>query len=151
MKSIFGKLAAAVAVLFPVAPAVSQTPIDDWVKQVSMKLDANIEMPAGSTDGLITATFKRSETGQATDVIIDGRNSELKRAALVTMRRLRDLPPLPAGFEGKRIRVNLLIGNMSDYGGYVRQLQVLRTQASSSNTQLAKRLSPVQVALLGPH
>ncbi|MEG8055347.1 hypothetical protein QP185_22435 [Sphingomonas aerolata] len=116
-----------------------------------MKLDANIEMPAGSTDGLITATFKRSETGQATDVIIDGRNSELKRAALVTMRRLRDLPPLPAGFEGKRIRVNLLIGNMSDYGGYVRQLQVLRTQASSSNTQLAERLSPVQVALLRPH
>ncbi|MEG3166461.1 energy transducer TonB [Sphingomonas sp. PB2P19] len=151
MKSILVKLATAVAVLFPVAPAVSQTPIDNWVKQVSNKLDANIEMPTGSADGLVTATFKRSETGQVTDVIIDSRDSKLTRAALATMRRLRDLPPLPAGFEGKRIRMNLLIGNMSDYAGYVRQLKALRAQASSSNTQLAKRLSPVQVALLGPH
>ena len=136
---------ATAAALFVGSPANAE-PIGDWVKVVNKKLDRNIALPSNGRSGVVTATFKRGEDGRPTAVSVDSKDRTLARAARITLNRLRRLPPMPEGYGGTRIRMQMLVGSAADLAAYHSKRAELLASAQASNLQLAMTPRPVQVA-----
>lgn len=131
-----------------VQPApVQATPIQDWVEAVNARVDRAMIMPAGE-HGMVEATFQRGDDGRVRAVEVGRGTLSMKRAAKLSLNRLRDLPPLPAGYAGTRIRVRMLMGDPADVWGYHTRRRQMLADARTSNLRLAQAAQPVRVASL---
>lgn len=150
MKSIVIAVAATASFLAGGAAAAQTSgSIDGWVAQVNRQLDARMVLPRTGEHGRATVMFRRGVDGRAVDVAVESGRAVLKRAARATLARLRDLPPLPAAYEGRRIRLQLLVGDPSNHAGYIRDRNTMLTAATATNIRVAQRTENVQVAAAG--
>ncbi|WP_375427402.1 hypothetical protein [uncultured Sphingomonas sp.] len=122
--------------------------IENWVKQVNRKLDRTIVFPANGRSGVVQATFERDDDGRARAIIVKSGHPAMTRAARHTLNRIRDLPQLPAGYVGKRIRMQMLVGNVADPVSYHDQRKRMLASAQASNVRFAQRNGPGQLAVL---
>jgi hypothetical protein len=124
----------------------SPDPLQEWVKATNKTIESRIVRPSNGETGIVIATFSRGEDGRPTAVAVRSASPAMARAARLTLNRLRDLAPLPEGYDGRRIRMQLLIGDPDFVGDYYIQHRQLLAAAERNNVQLAARLRPVQVA-----
>lgn len=136
---------ATAAALAATAPAHAD-PLGSWVEQVNEKLDRTIVIPSDGQSGVVDATFKRSSDGRVEDIVVRSGSSAMKRAARHTLRRIRDLPPLPAGYADMRIRMQMLVGSVSDLPSYDDQRERMLASAQAANLRYARLNAPVRVA-----
>lgn len=142
-------VAAAAALSATASPAQAQTDaLNLWVKSVADQVNARIRIPAdGRGYGVASAIVRRTPDGRAELVKMDCKNPSVARAARMAIARLHKLPPLPKGFDGTPIRMNLLLGNPGDSRGYHAQLDRLTAQAEAQNRMIAARVTGEQLAL----
>lgn len=133
------------AALVAGAPAHAD-PIGNWVAKVNKKLDRTIVFPSNGRSGIVEATFNRRDDGRAEAIVVESADREMKRAARHTLNRIRDLPPLPAGYTGTRIRMQMLIGDMSDLKTYNEQRTRMLASAQATNLRCASLNAPVRLA-----
>lgn len=133
------------AALTASAPAHAD-PIGNWVEQVNKKLDRTIVFPSNGQSGVVEATFKRRDDGRAEAIVVQSGSAAMRRAAQHTLNRVRDLPPLPAGYTGKRIRMQMLVGHMSDLTSYDEQRKRMLASAQATNLRYARLNVPVRLA-----
>lgn len=147
MKTIdIAGLIAGVVLLAPHAAHAQSDPIGTWVKAVNKKLDASMVYPLGGQHGTAQATIRRTEDGRAVLVDVSADSPAIARAARRTVARLRNVPPLPVGFKGQPIRMQMLIGNPNDAYAYYRSRKQMLAKAETNNVQLASRLAKAQLA-----
>ena len=144
---IAGLIAAAAALSGSPAYAAGQDPVADWVKQVNRKLDRNIAYPTGNRHGVAYATFRRTADGRAEMLSVESKDRALERAARITLKRLRDLPPEPKGMKGSTITLQMLIGDPNDPRGYHQKNARMLASADERNKQVAARLEGTRLAL----
>lgn len=146
-------IAAAAALSAMASPAQAQTDaLNVWIKSVSKQVSANMRIPHSGNGsyggyGVASATVRRTPDGRAELVKMDCKNRSVARVARIAIARLRKLPPLPSGFDGAAIRMNLLLGDPGDSRGYYAQLDRLTAQADAQNRMLAARVTGEQFAL----
>jgi len=120
-----------------------------WVKAVNIKVNAAlVAPPALERTGLVSLSFRRAADGTARDVQCCGAvTPAIARAATATIRKLHDLPPLPAGVsEDTRITMRLVYGSPTDSLGFHTAQTALWRQADVANTQFAARMDNTQLA-----
>lgn len=140
-------LAAASAILLAANPVNAQSdPIADWVKTVNKKLDNTMVYPSGPQHGTAYATIRRTEDGRAVLVDVRADSPAIARAARLTVARLRNVPPLPAGFKGQPIRMQMLIGDPNNTYAYYSNRKRMLASAERRNVELAARMAGAQLA-----
>ncbi|UVO51747.1 hypothetical protein M0208_14975 [Sphingomonas sp. SUN019] len=128
----------------------STDPLQGWVQAANKKIEGRMVYPSNGESGVVVATFQRGQDGRPTAITIRSASPAMARAARLTLNRVRDLAPLPAGYDGKRIRMQMLIGDPTDAADYYAQRKQLLAAAEQNNVQLAAKLQPVQVAATQP-
>lgn len=144
---------AAAAILFTANPASAQaSSLDAWVQTVNHELDRSMIIPQSGESGTVTATFELGTDGRAKDIRIAPAPSGLARAARATLQRVRGLPPLPAEYADKRIRMQMLVGDQSDVFGFYRTRAAMIASANRHNVELARLQAAegVKVAAVDP-
>lgn len=135
------------ATLLAGAPANAQS-IDGWVKAVNKKLDRNMAFPENGWHGVAEATFERGADGRAKAVRVRSRNRAVARAARITLARVYNLPPLPAGYEGKRIKLQMLVGDPLNTTGFHARRKELLAAAQVQNGRLVPGQDGIRLAAL---
>ncbi|UVO50208.1 hypothetical protein M0208_06610 [Sphingomonas sp. SUN019] len=140
------------ATLLFASTSVNASPdrLQGWVKATNKKIESRMVYPSNGESGIVVATFQRSQDGRPVAISIRSASPTMARAARLTLNRIHDLAPLPAGYEGRRIRMQLLIGDSIAAVDYYAQRKELLAAAKQNNVQLAARLQPVQVAATRP-
>jgi hypothetical protein len=128
----------------------SPDPLKAWVKATNQQIERRMVYPNNGENGVVVATFQRGQDGRPTAITIRSASPAMARAARLTLDRVHDLAPLPAGYDGQRIRMQMLIGDPADTADYYAQRKQLLATAETNNVQLAARLQPVQVAATQP-
>lgn len=143
-------LATATSLFASTSVNASPDPLQGWVKATNKKIESRMVYPFNGESGIVVATFQRGQDGRPTAITIRSASPALARVARVTLNRVHDLAPLPAGYDGQRIRMQLLIGDSTAAADYYAQSKQLLAAAEQNNVQLAARLQPVQVAATQP-
>ena len=141
---------ATATMLFATSTNAGADPLDAWVKAANHKIERRMVYPNNGESGVVIATFQRSQDGRPTAITVRSASPAMMRAARITLNRVRDLPSLPDGYDGKRVRMQMLIGDPAAAGEYYAQRKQLLATANTNNVQLAQRLQPVQVAASQP-
>lgn len=142
---IIGLVAAAASLAG--APAYAEEGISGWVKTVNNKLDRTIVYPSGDQHGVAHAVIQRTPDGRARLVSVRSENRALARAARLTVARLRRLPPMPSGYEGRPIALQMIIGDPNDFGAFHRDRARMLASADNSNRLLAARVEGTRLAM----
>jgi hypothetical protein len=116
--------------------------VAEWVKQVNLKLDRS--MPVGDNrTGLVVVTFRRGADGYPAAVQVHDARPALRHAARETLRRARQLPPLPPGIKpDQRITMQLLFAGDEDLEVYSAKRSAMTVYANDTNRRFdVKRTS----------
>lgn len=143
---IAGLIAASAALAGTPAYAAPDT-VSNWVKTVNKKLDRTVVFPANGRSGTARATFQRTEGGRAVLVSVRSSDRAVERAARQTVAQLRNLPPMPAGLEGREITLQMLIGDPNNPRAFYKQRETMLASAENSNQRLAARVAGTQLAM----
>lgn len=146
MKIVIAGLVAAATFLAGAPAQAGADPLAGWVDTVNKKLDRNIDYPTGGQHGVAYATIRRTEDGRAVLVNVDCEDRALARAARRTVARLRDIPPMPMGFRGQAIRMQMLIGDPGNVHAFNLRRRQMLADATGRNVQLAARVAGSQLA-----
>lgn len=142
---IIGLVAAAAAL--GGTPAYAGNGISGWVTTVNKKLDRAIVFPGDGRHGVAHAVIQRTPEGRAKLVSVRSESRAVARAARITVSRLRGLPPMPSGYEGSVIALQMLIGDPDDAYSFYRNRDRMLASADTRNRQLAARLEGAQLAM----
>jgi hypothetical protein len=146
---LVGTLVASLA-LIPLSPAMaagSQQSLGRWVEKVNAQIAARFVRPSSDRLGTARIGFRRASDGRPTDITIIAGQPRVAAAAAATVRRLHDLPPLPAGFASNQMITMNFIAGEPDATYYAQRARMLAV-ALKSNARLALRQSNTQVAQL---
>lgn len=146
MKIVIAGLIAAATFLAGTPAHAEADPLADWVTTVNKKLDRNIAYPSGGQHGVAYATIRRTEDGRAVLVKVNCEDRALARAARLTVARLRNVPPLPMGYKGSAIRMQMLIGDTNNPNAFYARRKQLLADAANKNAQYAARMAGSQLA-----
>jgi hypothetical protein len=150
--SLLKNVVAVSAVLFPVVSANAadhRDPLAAWVIQVNRQVDSHIVAPDRDASGKAVITFRRGTDGRPYDVAARSGEPNVAAAGVRTILRLRNLPPLPAGFpSGQKIVMNFLVGTQNRLPEYQEGRRQLLASADKANAEIAARMNRTQVALL---
>ncbi|MDF2496094.1 hypothetical protein [Sphingomonas sp.] len=130
-------ITAAAALSFGSPANAEPTSLDAWVKVVNQRIEDRMVTPASGRSGVVFATFSRGEDGRPTAVQISRTGRVLANAARRTLARIGALPPLPSGYEGKRIRMQMLVHDLNDTSGYYQRRGVMLASANAQNLAVA--------------
>lgn len=153
-KSLLANVLAASTVLFPIASASASAsqptdPLAKWVARVNKQIDLRAQAPVGDATGVAQIAFRRGPDGRAVDVVARGGQPEVANAGVRTIKRLRDLPPLPTGLPAdQQIVMNFLVGGPDTPVPFQIQREQLLALAATNNTRLASLANGVPVAML---
>lgn len=121
-------------------------PLESWVEQVNRKLDRSIVFPSNGQVGVVEATFKRRGDGRAEAIVTRSGSPAMQRAARQTLTRIRDLPPLPTGYAGIPIRMQMLVGHQSELASHNKRRERMLESARAANMRLIGERAPFEVA-----
>ena len=139
-----------------VAPANATTALVTWVDSVEAQIDDTLSYPGGMINqlpaGRVSVGFTRGADGTPVGVSIKRSSGSaiLDAEAIRTVRRLRDLAPLPVGFDASTpVRVELAFGVGTDRaseGGFERDVSRMRVAARAINARSVASRTSVEIA-----
>lgn len=143
------------AAFLHVAPLPAAEPIEDvrpvsvaeWVKQVNRELDRS--MPVGDNPtGLVIVTFRVGADGYPAAVRVHDARPSLRAAALETLRRAHQLPPLPHGVNpDQRIKLLLLFAGDENLEVYTAKRRAMTESAETTNRMFDVKLASTEAKI----
>lgn len=135
-----------VAPLFAAGQSEDARPgsVAEWVEQVNVKLYRSMAV-GDSLTGAAVVTFRRGADGYPEAVQVHEASPPIDRAARETLRRARQLPPLPSGVNPNQlIRVQLLFSGDEDQKVYLAKRHAMLAAADETNRRFdAKRVPTI--------